>query len=140
MNVDLTGIAVAIVSGVFSLLGLFITTEITARAKDKQAATILDSAVQNALGAIQQATTSAVKDIHPQAQLPGVPAELSAGVQYVLDHAGDEAARFGLTPQLIAEKISAQIGLRSLSIADAHDATLGTRPAVAPVMRPQPGP
>ena len=43
-----------------------------------------------------------------------MPEYLAPGVQYVLDHAGSEAERFGLTPESIADKIVAQLGLKNM--------------------------
>ena len=129
VDVDLTGIACALIAGVFSILSIVLPMMINARIKDAQAADTLGTAVKNSLGALQQASIAAAKGIKPIAvSLPsGVPPELATGVQYVLDHAGPEAARFGITPEAIASKISAQIGL--VSIAQSAPAAAATLPA-----------
>jgi hypothetical protein len=113
MSIDLTGIAVAITGGVFSTVIAVLPIWLASHMKDKAAATALSAAVQNSLGALQQAATSAITKARPS--IPGVPASLAPGVQYVLDHAGDEAARFGLTPVAIAQKIEARIGLANIA-------------------------
>ena len=113
MTLDLTGIAVAVTGGVFSILATVLSVWITSHVSDKAAASRLASAVQNSLGAIQQAATSAISLGRPS--IPDVPMALAPGVQYVLDHAGDEAARFGLTNRAIAQKIEAKIGLENIA-------------------------
>jgi hypothetical protein len=115
MTIDLTGIATTLIAGVFSVLAVVIPMLINARMKDTAAAAALSSAVKNSLGALEQASAGAVVSAKPVVTIPGVSAALAPGVQYVLDHAGDEAARFGLTPEAIADKVSAQIGLAKIA-------------------------
>ena len=120
MTFDLTGIIVAVIGGVFSVITLLVGYAITSRMKDTQSAGVLGAAVKNALGAMQQAAQGVVTAQHPTIALPPMPGaspQLAIGVQYVLDHAGGEAARFGVTPDAIADKISAQIGLVKLAAA-----------------------
>lgn len=112
--IDLTGIAVSIIAGVSSILGVIIPLMIQSHFKDKEAAAALTAAVKNSLGAIQQAADAGINAVSPHVTIPHVSQDLAVGVQYVLDHAGDEAARFGLTPVAIADKISAQIGLKKI--------------------------
>ena len=130
--VDLTGVATAITEGIFATLGVVLSAWITSHIKDETAAATLTTAVQNSLGAIQQAAVSSVQIFRPQ--IPGVPASLAPGVQYVLDHAGDEATRLGVTPVAIAQKIDAQIGLAN--IATNLATTSNDTPAVAPPLAP----
>lgn len=113
MTLDLTGVAVAATGGVFSIIATALSVWIASHVNDKAAAARLASAVQNSLGALQQAATSAITIARPS--IPDVPASLAPGVQYVLDHAGDEAARFGLTNRAIAQKIEAKIGLANIA-------------------------
>lgn len=114
MTIDLTGVAVAAVGGFLSILGSIAMLLINSRIKDKQAADTLAAAVRNSIGAIQQAATTGVALMKPQVRIAGVPDNVAVGVQYVLDHAGDEAARWGVTPEGIADKISAQLGLAAI--------------------------
>jgi hypothetical protein len=112
MSVDLTGIAVSLIGAVFAIVGPLFLAWLRSHMQDQQAAATLGNAVSNALGALQQAAQAGVAARFPRpVQLPGVPAELTPGVQYVLDHAGAEAARFGITPAAIADKIAARVGL-----------------------------
>lgn len=132
MTVDLTGIAVSVVSGVFSILGIVALAWIQSHIKDQTAAATLSTAINNSLGALQQAATSQIQAAHPT--IPGVPANLAPGVQYVLDHAGDEATRLGITPVAIAQKVEAAVGLSN--IATNLATTAADTPAVVPPLAP----
>ena len=96
MTLDLTGLAVAVTGGVFSILATVLSVWITSSVNNKSAAHRLASTVQDSLGAIQLAATSAITIARPPS-IPDVSTPLARGVQYVLDHAGDQVARFGLT-------------------------------------------
>ena len=65
--------------------------------------------------AMQQASTEAALALGPHCSIRGVPDSLAPGVQYVLDHAGVEAERFGISPAAIADKVVAQIGLAQIA-------------------------
>ena len=82
MVVDLTGVAVAAVSGIFSILAIVVPAWLASHIKDQRAAKVVSAAVENSLGAMQQAATSEIQIWHPV--IPGVPAALAPGVQYVL--------------------------------------------------------
>jgi len=132
--IDLTGIAVSIVSGIFSILGIVVSAWIISHMKDQAAAVTVSNAVKNSLGAMQQASVSEIQQIHPQ--IAGVPTSLAPGVQYVLDNAGDEASRLGLTPTVIASKVEAQIGLKNI---DTNIAISGNEtPAIVPPLATTP--
>jgi hypothetical protein len=136
VTLDLTGIIVASIGGVLSLVGIVATALINSRVKDKQAAAVLEAAVKNSLGALQQASEQAIPALGPNLTIPGVPATLQPGVQYVLDHAGPEAERFGITPPAIAAKIDAQIGLTKIAAIVAATPVLGKVPAILPGVEP----
>lgn len=127
-TIDLTGVAVSIIAGIFGVLGVVIPFWLQGHIKDQDAAVTLNNAVKNSLGAIQQAATTAVETLKPSVPIPGVAASLTPGVQYVLDHAGDEMKRLNITPAAVADKIDAQIGLAKI-------AASGSSPAV-PVLVP----
>ena len=116
MTLDLTGVIVAIIGGFFSVVTIVVGGLISSRMKDQQAAAALDAAVRNALGAIQQAGQEAILSKRPRiaVSLNEFSPAMATGVQYVLDHAGPEAARFGVSPSAIADKINAQIGLANI--------------------------
>lgn len=150
-EVDLTQVIIAVIGGVFTItsavLGAWITYIIQTKIKDQQAALALSNAVRNSLGKIQQAgqalAEGEIKKLHPHLNVPDY---LAPGVQYVLDHAGTEAQRFGLTPESIADKIVAQLGLKNMetNLAITASATpitnrMGmTAPIVAGPMAPVP--
>lgn len=142
---DFTPVAVSAVGGVFSILGIVLTTLINTRMKDKQAAETYGTAVRNALGAMQQFSEGVVSSLGPSLEhvaIPGLSPAYAVGVQYVLDHAGEEAARFGATPEVIADKITAQIGLRAIetnqAIGPPPTAPLATSPVKTGPMKGSP--
>jgi len=118
MTIDLTGVIVAVIGGAFSIVGTVFLAWLQSHMKDQAAAATIGNAVKNSLGVIQQASTDAVGKWRPAVTIPGVPSNLAVGVQYVLDNATQELARFtDITPQKIAGKIEAQIGLASIATA-----------------------
>ena len=131
MHVDLTGIALAVIATVLPVVGTALVAVINARIKDVTARATLAASVKNAMGAIQQGMSNSVTALHPAILIPGVPLATAIGVQYVLDHAGDEAARFGITPAAIADKITAQIGLTKLAASPVINALPDINPAPA---------
>jgi len=112
--VDFTAIAVAVVGGVFAIIGAVATALINSHMKDAQAATTLGNAVSNAMGAVQNAIDTGITSHPLQATIPGISAPMAAGVQYAMDHAGDEAIRLGVSPAEIADKIDAKLGLAKI--------------------------
>ena len=133
MNIDLTGVAVSLIGVVGSILAIVINAQIQSRMKDQQATAILTTAVKNSLGAIQQAADAGIRTLAPSLPIPSSMQSLAPGVQYVLDHAGDEAVRLGVTPEEIAGKIDAQIGLGKI----ASPASV-TAPVLAGIPTPDP--
>jgi hypothetical protein len=129
MMLDLTSILSTIITGVFSVMAIIIPLILQKYLKDKSSAQTLSTAISNSLGAIQQAAEKALTSTDPKIVIPGVSPDLVAGVQYVLDHAGDEAARFNITPVAIADKISAQIGLMNIKSNLAVASSTGPTPA-----------
>jgi hypothetical protein len=75
-------------------------------------AQLLDNAVNNSLGFMQQAATTAVRESRPQ--IHGVPDNIRPGVQYVLDHASEAVAHFNLKDEHIWDKIVARSGLKEI--------------------------
>ncbi len=151
MTVDLTGVAVAVTGGVFSILAIIVSAWVTTHIKNQAMAATLLAAINNSLGALQQAATSEIQTIKPA--IPGVPDKLAPAVQYVLDQAGTEAANLGITPIAIAQKVEAKIGLASIATNLAVTAnpalvaevvppltTVITQPPTAPNKDPMAGP
>ena len=116
---DYTALAVSVIGGMFTVIGTVGVALINSRMKDKQAATVLDNALTNSLGAVQNAVDNGLAAHKLQVTIPGVSPTVAAGVQYVLDHAGDEAARLGVSPAAVADKIEARIGLAAIPAAPA---------------------
>jgi hypothetical protein len=129
MTIDLTAILVAIIGGVSTIVGTMFLAWLRVHMKDDTAAATLGNAVTNSLGALQQAAQAEIVSHRPQIQLPGVPEHLAPAVQYVLDHAGEEAARFGITPRDLAEKVAARIGLAAIQTNIATAASPAASPA-----------
>jgi hypothetical protein len=115
-TIDWTPIVGAIVGGVFSIVGSVFLAWLQSHMKDQAAAATLGKAVQNALGAAQNAVDAGLK-AHPlQSSLPvGTSPAVASGVQYVLNQAGPEMARLGVTPDAVAGKVEAQIGLSRIA-------------------------
>lgn len=128
--INFTEIINACIAGVFTIITTVVLVTIQSRMKDKMAAEVVGNAVKNSLGAIQQATIGEVLKVSPKAQVPGVSPLMAVGIQYVLNHASEEAARVGVTPEKIAEKISAQIGLQNVA------ANIATAASPAPTPEP----
>ena len=115
VSLDLTAVSVAVVGGIFAVIKIVAEYYANSRIKDATARAVVASALDNALGAIQQASQKAVINAQPHIPIPGVAAGLVPGVQYVLDHAGDEAARLGITPTALADKLDARLGLANIA-------------------------
>ena len=113
--IDLTSLLATIITGVFSVMAIVIPMWITSFLKDKQAASVLSTAVTNALGAMRQASEAGVRTLAPKVYVPGLSPEMTVGVNYVLDHAGDELKRFGITPEAVASKLNAKLGLQKIA-------------------------
>ena len=110
---DLTQVAVTIVSGVFGLLGIYLTYFVTNHVKDQKAADTINAEIKNSLGAIQHAVQTGILTIDPRITVPVSP-QIGAGVQHMLDTAGDEMSRLGITQAMIVSKINAALGLANI--------------------------
>jgi hypothetical protein len=113
--IDFTQICIAVITGVFTLATILIPLWLNSKMNDKQAAIVIGNAVKNSLGEMQQATEAMIQSAKIHATIPGVTPTLAVGIQYVLDHAGDEMKRFNITPEAIADKITAQVGLANIA-------------------------
>lgn len=116
--IDFTPIVVAIVGGLFSVIGSVFLIWLQSHMKDQAAAATIGAAVKNGLGAAQNAIDAGLT-AHPlQATLPaGTSPAVAAGVAYILQNAGSEATRLGITPDALASKVEAQIGLSKIAAA-----------------------
>lgn len=135
-NINLTEIMVTIVSGTFTLLGIVLPIWVSSHIKNKDAATAVNNAIANSLGAVHNAAAQGLERHPLQVHLPGVSATTAAGVQYVLDHVGDEALRAGISPASIADRIEARLGLVSLHADVTAQANAQANAAAAPQTPP----
>ena len=110
-TIDFTPIVVAVVGGAFSVIGIVATALINSKMKDTQAAATLDKALTNSLGAVQNAVDANLQQHPLQATISTTPS-VAAGISYVMNNAGPEMARLGVTPAAVASKIEARIGLQ----------------------------
>jgi hypothetical protein len=131
--VDLTQILLAVVTGVFTVLAAVVPIMIQKYVTDKKMADVLERGLQNSLGVLQQASEQEIRAA--AIKLPHVPVAVAPAVQYMLDHANDARLHFGLTDQLIAEKIIARMGVKNIetNIAIAGSAGPLTPDPIAPV-------
>ena len=113
---DLTAFLTAVMAAILGLIGAIATALINARMKDQQAAKIIDAAIGNAIGAGQLYATDAIVSLHAGMAVPALTPAMMVMVQYALDHAGPELARYGITPAAVADKITARLGLRAIEL------------------------
>jgi hypothetical protein len=109
---DMTPIIVAAVNGAFLVVASIIGIIINNKVKDQNLARQLENAAKNGIGMLQQATDQMIESAH--INIPNVPKEIAPAVQYMLDHAGEAITHFGITPEMLAEKIVARIGVLNI--------------------------
>lgn len=109
--IDLNTIIIASIGGLVSIVGTIGVALINSKIKDRNSAATLDAALTNALGMVQNAIDSKLQSHPIQVTVPGISPALASGVQYVIDNAGKEANRFNITPDAIAQKIEARMGV-----------------------------
>jgi hypothetical protein len=114
--IDFTSAVNTLIGGLLTVVVSVFLAWLQSHMKDKAAATTIGNAVQNSVGAFQQAVSADLASHPLQAALPGISPAAAAGVQYVLNNAGPELARFGITPVSVAEKVIAKVGLANLGI------------------------
>jgi hypothetical protein len=111
-------VIVALIGGIFSVLGVVVTVLLNKYVKDDQMRKVLETALQNGLGVLQQAAKDGIQittDPKVEAQLPpSVSPQMTVAVQYVMDHADKSVKRFDLQPVMIAQKLMARAGVQEL--------------------------
>lgn len=143
-TVDLTALLTAIVTGILGVIGtvlsIVVPIVVNKYVQDKKAAEILEKALRNSLGKLQQAgvdlASDAIRNYRPG--LP-IPAALQPGLQYIADHAAEEANRLGISQESIADKIVSRIGLENIATnkaATASPSTVSVGDVQAPVVVP----
>lgn len=111
MVIDLTGIATSILAGFFGVLAVAVPSLVDRHFRLQAARDVLRRSIANSVGAMQQSGTSAGIALLPRPAITGVPERLLPAVNYVLDNAGAEADMLNVTPEQIAAKVLAQVGL-----------------------------
>lgn len=109
--ISFTEIIVSLIGTAGVVITAIAVALINRKVQDSVLREVLANAVKNGIGAIQQGATNMVRQADPQLVTGLIPPRLVPGVQYVLDNAGEAVARFGQTPELIASKLVAQLGL-----------------------------
>lgn len=137
-TLDFTAIAVAAVGSILSIIGAVAVALINKNVKDQGAAQVLNAAVTNSLGALQKAVQGEITAAAPKVQVQVAPEfqRYVPAVQYVIDHAGSEAKRLGITQDAIADKIKARMGLANIAhnlAATSSDTPEKVKPPLSPV-------
>lgn len=113
-DLDLTNMLLSAIGAAFTVVGAVATWLVNTYVKDAAARSIINDALQRGLGALQQSVQQAIPTAKIAAALPAALQQYAPAVQYVLDHAGDELARLGVTPAAVAAKIEAELGLLNI--------------------------
>lgn len=135
--IDLTAILLAVIAGLFGLGKIVITALIERRIKNAEMRDLLEKALDNGLGAIQQAASGQVVAAHVTLPAGMVPDRVAPGVQYVFDHAGEALDHFGITAEAVGEKLIARIGKKEIETNIAVTASPAS-PAIIPPLAPSP--
>lgn len=123
--IDFTQIVEAAASGIISIATAVFLAWLQSHMKDKAAAATISNAVVNAEGAAKQALDAGLTSHPLQVSLPiGTSPAVAAGVAYVLGQAGPELTRLGITPDAVAAKIDAKIGLGKIAAQSAPSAII----------------
>jgi hypothetical protein len=143
---SVTDVLAQIAVATLGFAGTVFLAWIRAHVRNQQAAEVLGNAVRNSVGAAQRAAEKGIREYGTDGRLVGVPEDMRAALQYVLDHAGGEMDRLGITPEAVVKKIDARIGLMNVESNVATAASPApTQPPLAPVpaavpMPPEPIP
>jgi hypothetical protein len=112
-SIDLTAISVALINQIFAIVIGVATYLINARVKNQQMATLLSNAVENGLGIVQRETTAAVRRADPAITVANP--DINAGVQYILQNAPEAISHFKISPERIAQKLEAKLGVAEIA-------------------------
>lgn len=114
MIVDLTGLAASSATLIFAVMSKLALGIIDSHLRHGALRNMLDAAIQGALGKMQQASQADIlqaRCLHPNIANP----LMAVGARFVISHASDAVDHFSLTPDQIAEKIQAQLGLAHIA-------------------------
>jgi hypothetical protein len=115
-TIDWTPIIVALINLAFPAVAAVATYLINAHVKNQQMATLLNNAIQNGVGYIQQKTAAAVSANRADLTTTisaGNPA-VQAGVDYVTQNAAEAINHFQIPNERIAQKLEAKLGLAEI--------------------------
>jgi hypothetical protein len=134
-TLDLSAVLVAIVSTAGALILGIATALINRHMTNSAARANLLHTLGDAVGYAQQSATTAIGILDPRISALNLPPTVAAGVQYTLDHAGADAARFGVTVPLLTQKMVARIGLANVATNQATAASDAPSPSpLAPLV------
>lgn len=136
MDLNLTEVLASLIGTAGTIIAAVAVALINQRIKDAQLREQLANAARNAVGAVQQGASGMIQRLDPRLPAGIIPDRLVPGVQYMLEHAGEAVSRFGLTPEKLAEKVVAQIGLKEIDSNIAINAS--PAPVVVPPLAPSP--
>lgn len=114
MEADVTTLAILLFIVMLNVIGAIGVYFVQKRIKDAQLRDVLANAVRNSVGIGGQVGTILISRAKPKIDLDFVPEFLQPKVAYVIEHADDAIKRFGITPEKIAEKVVAQIGIAAI--------------------------
>lgn len=125
----LAELAVALIGFVGSMFLGWLRSHI----KNQQAYDVLSHALENALGAAQNAAQQGIKSYSSDTPLSAgnVPPALRPAFTYMMNHAGDEMLRLGITEEAMVEKLQARLG--RLNIASNVGTAASTGATAAPL-------
>lgn len=130
--IDAMPLIVAVLGFIFAFIQALSKYYIDKRIHNQQMRELLEKAVQNGLGVIQQVASGAAYKAAPEINKL-VPPNLAPGVQYVLDHAAEAITHFKLDPAAIAEKLIARAGQREIETNIATTASAGSAAVIPPL-------
>jgi hypothetical protein len=132
--VDFTPIINSVLGLVFVIIAGALSNFLMNHMKDKAAAAQLATALQNGLGAMQQAEQKGTMSHPIQLELPGITAAMGAGIQYVVNQVPDALLRLNISKEEIAEKLDARLGVKNIDTNVATAASSAPSPTpLAPV-------
>jgi hypothetical protein len=133
--IDFTAILVALINLALPAVAGVATYLINGHVKNREMATQLSNAVQNAIGTVQQYAGESLK-ANTNLRMTVKDPAIEKGVQYVVDNAAEAITRFNIPRERIAQKLEAKVGLAAIETNRA--ATASPAPGVSGPLAPVP--
>lgn len=135
-TVSFTSLLLSLAAAGIPIVGAVALALVNKYVKDASAAKLIDDAIASSVGTLQQVAQGSIKTVDPSLVFPAKFAAYAPGIQYVVDHAGDALTRLGITPEMVAEKIEAKVGLANVAhnLAVTSSASTTTAPPLSPVV------